>query len=49
MNFFRRYALPLNLLVIAVTVVFVGAALVVGRGGPAPSVDIAVGTPSPVD
>ena len=30
MNFFKRYAIPLNLLVIAVTIVFVGAALVVG-------------------
>ena len=28
MNFFKRYAIPLNLLVIAVTIVFVGAALV---------------------
>lgn len=49
MNFFRRYAIPLNLLVIAVTIVFVGAALVVGRGGPAPEVNIAPGVASPED
>lgn len=49
MNFFRRYAVPLNLLVIAVTIVFVGAALVVGRAGAAPAVVVQVGSPSPAD
>ena len=49
MNFFRRYAIPLNLLVIAVTIVFVGASLVVGRAVAAPAVEIAAGLPSPED
>lgn len=49
MSFFRRYAVPLNLLVIAVTIVFVGAALVVGRAGAAPAVVVQVGVPSPAD
>ncbi len=49
MSFFRRYAIPLNLLVIAVTMVFVGASLVVGRAAAAPPVDIAAGLPSPED
>ncbi|MGA9594825.1 MAG: hypothetical protein WBV06_01600, partial [Acidimicrobiia bacterium] len=47
MNFYRRYAIPLNLLVIAVTIVFVGAVLVVGRAGAAPAVVVKVGSPSP--
>lgn len=49
MNVFKRYAIPLNLLVIAVTIVFVGAALVVGRGGPAPVVEVFPGVQSPED
>lgn len=49
MNFFRRYAIPLNLLVIAVTIVFVGASLVVGRAAAAPEVEVAAGLPSPED
>lgn len=49
MNFFSRYAIPLNLLVIAVTIVFVGAALVVGRTVAAPDVTVASGLPSPED
>jgi len=49
MNFFRRYAIPLNLLVIAVTIVFVGTSLVVGRAAAAPEVEIAAGLPSPED
>ena len=48
MTFFRRYAIPLNLLVIAVTMVFVGASLVVGRAAAAPPVEVAAGLPSPV-
>jgi len=48
-SIFRRYAIPLNLLVIAVTVVFVGAALVVGRAVAAPTVEIAPGLTSPED
>jgi putative nucleotidyltransferase with HDIG domain len=49
MNFFRRYAIPLNILVIMVTIVFVGAALVVGRAVEAQSVTVQVGLPSPED
>ena len=49
MSFFRRYAIPLNLLVIAVTIVFVGASLVVGRAAAAEPVEIAAGLPSPED
>ena len=49
MSFFRRYAIPLNLLVIAVTIVFVGAALVVGREAAAEQPEIAAGLPSPED
>ena len=49
MNFFRRYAIPLNILVIAVTIVFVGASLVVGRAVAAPAVEIAAGLASPED
>ena len=49
MNFFRRYAIPLNILVILVTIVFVGTALVVGRAVAAPIVDVSVGSPSPED
>jgi putative nucleotidyltransferase with HDIG domain len=48
-SIFRRYAIPLNLLVIAVTVVFVGAALVVGRAVAAPTVEVAAGLLSPED
>ena len=47
MNFFRRYALPLNVLVILVTIVFVGAALVVGRAVAAETPTITVGGRSP--
>lgn len=47
MNLFRRYAVPLNLLVIAVTIVFVGAALVVGRAAAAPVIQLDVGSRSP--
>ncbi|MEA2002326.1 MAG: HDIG domain-containing protein [Actinomycetota bacterium] len=49
MSFFRRYAIPLNVLVIAVTMVFVGAALLVGRAVAAPTVEIAPGLTSPED
>ncbi len=49
MSFFRRYSIPLNLLVIAVTMVFVGASLVVGRAAAAEPVEIAAGLPSPED
>ncbi len=49
MNFFRRYAIPLNILVIMVTIVFVGAALVVGRSVEAPSATIGVGLEAPED
>jgi hypothetical protein len=48
MNFYRRYAIPLNVLVIAVTIVFVGAALVVGRAAPEPAITLTVGEPSPL-
>lgn len=48
MSFFRRYAVPLNLLVILVTMVFVGAALVVGRAAAAPSITLEVGEASPM-
>lgn len=47
MNFFRRYAIPLNILVILVTIVFVGASLVVGRAVAAPTVTVATGSQSP--
>ncbi|MDJ0953582.1 MAG: HDIG domain-containing protein [Acidimicrobiia bacterium] len=47
MNFFRRYAVPLNILVILVTIVFVGAALVVGRAVAAPAVVVEAGLASP--
>ena len=47
MSFFRRYAVPLNLLVILVTMVFVGAALVVGRAAAEPKITLSVGEPSP--
>ncbi len=49
MNFFRRYAIPLNVLVILVTIVFVGAALVVGRAVAAPAVIVEAGLSSPED
>jgi putative nucleotidyltransferase with HDIG domain len=49
MNFFRRYAIPLNVLVILVTIVFVGTALVVGREVAAQAVTVTVGEPSPQD
>ncbi len=49
MSFFRRHPVPVNLLVISVTIVFVGAALVVGRGGGEPLIQINVGDPSPQD
>jgi putative nucleotidyltransferase with HDIG domain len=45
---FRRFAVPLNLLVILVTMVFVGAALVVGRAAAKPSITLQVGEPSPM-
>ncbi|MDX2343897.1 MAG: hypothetical protein QNL12_09320, partial [Acidimicrobiia bacterium] len=47
MSFFRRYAIPMSLLVIAVTIVFVGAALVVGRSVAAPTVIVEPGLASP--
>ena len=47
MNFFRRYAIPLNILVILVTIVFVGASLVVGRAVAAPTVSVEAGLSSP--
>ena len=47
MNFFRRYAIPLNVLVILVTIVFVGASLVVGRAVAAPTVTVEAGLSSP--
>lgn len=47
MNFFRRYAIPMSLLVIAVTIVFVGAALVVGRAVAPPAVIVEPGLASP--
>jgi len=46
-NFSRRYAIPLNILVILVTIVFVGAVMVVGRAGAAPSVTLGVGSIAP--
>ena len=49
MNFFRRYAVPLNILVILVTIVFVGAALVMGRAVAAPAVIVEAGLSSPAD
>ncbi len=49
MNFFRRYAIPLNILVILVTIVFVGASLVVGRAVAAPAVNVEAGLTSPED
>jgi putative nucleotidyltransferase with HDIG domain len=48
-SFFKRHPVPVNLLVIAITMVFVGAALVVGRGGGEPVIQISVGEPSPQD
>jgi len=48
-SFFKRHSLPVNLLVISITIVFVGAALVVGRGGGEPLIQINVGDPSPQD
>lgn len=48
MSFFRRYAVPLNLLVILVTIVFVGAALVVGHAAAEPAITLTVGEPSPM-
>lgn len=47
MSFYRRYAVPLSLLVIAVTIVFVGASLVVGRAVAAPAVVVEPGLASP--
>ncbi|MDJ0664767.1 MAG: HDIG domain-containing protein [Acidimicrobiia bacterium] len=47
MSFFRRYAMPLNILVILVTIVFVGASLVVGRAVAAPTVTVEAGLSSP--
>ncbi|MCP4303770.1 MAG: HDIG domain-containing protein [bacterium] len=47
MNFFRRYAIPMSLLVIAVTIVFVGTSLVVGRAVAPPSVVVEPGLESP--
>jgi len=47
MSFFRRYAIPLNILVILVTIVFVGASLVVGRAVAAPTVTVEAGLASP--
>ncbi len=49
MSFFKRHPVPVNLLVIAITMIFVGAALVVGRGGGEPVIQINVGEPSPQD
>ena len=49
MSFFKRHPVPVNLLVIAITMVFVGAALVVGRGGGEPVIQISAGEPSPQD
>lgn len=49
MSFYKRFAIPLNLLVIAVTIVFVAMALVVGRAEGAPVVTLTVGDPSPQD
>jgi cyclic-di-AMP phosphodiesterase PgpH len=43
----RRNAVMLNLLVIALTVVFVAMALIVGRAQAAESLDLSVGDPSP--
>ncbi len=47
MNFFKRHPVPVNLLVISITIVFVGAALVVGRGGGEPLIQLSVGEASP--
>ncbi len=47
MSFFRRYGIPLNVLVIAVTIVFVGTALVVGRAVAPDAVVVEAGLSSP--
>ena len=47
MNALRRNPVVLNLLVIAVTIVFVALALTLGRPGPEPAIQLAEGQPSP--